>query len=154
LVIGTDERQRCLRVLALASTGELAERWRHWDPAPAVELVRGPEAGIVMVRGRIGGGGDRFNLGEATVARATVRLHGAGLRADAIGTSYVLGTDLEHARLGAIFDALLQDEAQCDRVLGDVIAPLQAAQDERDAVARAEARGTLVDFFTVAREHE
>ena len=74
-----------------------------------MQAIRGPEAGLVMVRARIDGGGARFNLGEATVTRATVRLHGEPLAATAVGTSYVLGTDLGHARLAAVFDGLLSD---------------------------------------------
>jgi alpha-D-ribose 1-methylphosphonate 5-triphosphate synthase subunit PhnG len=107
-----------------------------------------------MVRARTDGGGARFNLGEATVARATVRLHGEPLAAATVGTSYVLGTDLQHARLAAIFDGLLSDAGQRGRVLAEVVAPLEREQAERDGLRRAEARSTLVDFFTVAREHE
>jgi alpha-D-ribose 1-methylphosphonate 5-triphosphate synthase subunit PhnG len=66
----------------------------------------------------------------------------------------VLGNDLEHARYGALFDALLQDPGQQPGVLTEVIEPLEAAQQTRDANQRAEARATVVDFFTVAREHE
>ena len=43
----------------------------------------------------------------------------------AVGTSYVLGTDLEHARLAAIFDGLLSDAGQRERVLAEVVAPLE-----------------------------
>jgi alpha-D-ribose 1-methylphosphonate 5-triphosphate synthase subunit PhnG len=34
-----------------------------------------------------------------------------------------------------------------------VIAPLERSRAEADDVRAAEARSTLVDFFTVAREH-
>ena len=100
-------RQRWMRTLALADPDALDAAWRDWEPKPAVQAIRGPEAGLVMVRARTDGGGARFNLGEATVTRATVRLHGEPLAAAAVGTSYLLGTDLEHARLAAIFDGLL-----------------------------------------------
>ncbi len=149
----TQVRRAWMRILAGASPAELADQWHRREPTPDVELLRGPEAGLVMVRGRIGGG-DRFNLGEATVTRATVRLHGAPLRGEVIGTSYVLGGDLDHARYGAMFDALLQDPGQQEQVLAEVIEPLAAAQLARDAQARSQARSTVVDFFTVAREHE
>jgi alpha-D-ribose 1-methylphosphonate 5-triphosphate synthase subunit PhnG len=76
------------------------------------------------------------------------------LAADAVGTCYVLGTDLEHARLAAIFDGLLADVGLRERVLAEVIAPLDQTQAERDRVRGAEARSTMVDFFSVAREHE
>ena len=147
-------RQRWMRTLATANPDDLDAAWRGWEPKPAVQPIRGPESGLVMVRARIDGGGARFNLGEATVTRATVRLHGEPLAAEAVGTSYVLGTDLEHARLAAIFDGLLCDAAHQDRVLAEVIAPLELARAERDAERNAEARSTVVDFFTVSREHE
>ena len=146
-------RQRWMRTLAAAGPDTLGAAWQDWEPKPAVHPVRGPEAGLVMVRARVGGGGARFNLGEATVTRATVRLHGEPLARDTVGTSYVLGTDLEHARLAAIFDGLLADAVLRERVLAEVIAPLAQAQAERDRLRQAEARSTLVDFFTVAREH-
>jgi alpha-D-ribose 1-methylphosphonate 5-triphosphate synthase subunit PhnG len=147
-------RQRWMRALAMADPAALDVAWQGWTPKPDVQPIRGPEAGLVMVRARTDGGGARFNLGEATVVRATVRLHGPPLAADSVGTSYVLGTDLEHARLAAIFDGLLADAGQRERVLTEVIVPLEQAQAVRDAAALAEARSTLVDFFTVSREHE
>ncbi|HEY0247677.1 MAG TPA: phosphonate C-P lyase system protein PhnG [Gryllotalpicola sp.] len=147
-------RQRCMRAFALADRTALEQAWAAWSPAPEIEAVRGPERGLVMVRGRIGGSGDRFNLGEATVARATVRLHGGALANDTVGTSYLLGTDLEHARLAAIFDGLLLDPTLRARVLSEVVEPLETAQREHEAAEQADARSTLVDFFTVSREHE
>ncbi|MGH3290764.1 MAG: phosphonate C-P lyase system protein PhnG [Trebonia sp.] len=147
-------RQRWMRALALADPEALDAAWQGWQPKPAVQPIRGPEAGLVMVRARTDGGGARFNLGEATVTRATVRLFGEPLAAATVGTSYVLGTDLEHARLAAIFDGLLSDAGQRERVLAQVVAPLEQEQAERDGIRHAEARSTLVDFFTVAREHE
>ena len=148
------ERQRWMHTLAMAETDALATAWDEWAPKPEVEAIRGPEAGLVMVRSRIDAGGAKFNLGEATVARATVRLHGEALADDVLGTSYVLGTDLEHARLAAIFDGLLLDEAHRQRVQAEVIRPLADRQLARDEERRADARSTLVDFFTVSREHE
>lgn len=143
-----------MRTLAMADPAALDAAWQGWAPKPAVQAIRGPEAGLVMVRARADSGGARFNLGEATVVRATVRLHGEPLADDSVGTSYVLGTDLEHARLAAIFDGLLADAAQRERVLAEVITPLEQAQTERDRERLAEARSTLVDFFTISREHE
>lgn len=147
-------RQQWMRTLAMANPDALDAAWRGWEPKPAVQPIRGPEAGLVMVRARIDGDGARFNLGEATVTRATVRLHGGPLAAESVGTSYVLGTDREHARLAAIFDGLLCDPTHQDRVLAEVIAPLELAKAERDGVRNAEARSTTVNFFTVSREHE
>ena len=55
---------------------------------PAHEDLREPENGLVMVRGRIGGDGAPFNLGEATVSRAAVRLS-----TGEVGFGYTLGRD-------------------------------------------------------------
>lgn len=141
------------RVLATARVDELERRWAAWPDRPDVATVRGPETGLVMVQARIGGTGVRCNLGEATVTRATVRLRGGGIAADALGTAYVLGGDERHAELAAIFTAMLGDERLGPIAEADVIAPLAAALAGRDAHERARARATVVDFFTVAREH-
>ena len=154
-------------MLAGATHTDLAALWSAWGEQPEVHYLRGPEAGLVMVQGRIGGTGDRFNLGEATVTRATVLLRGTGSATntgtstdtdtdtdEVTGTSYVLGSHPEHAGLAAVFDALLSAPTQRARVLADVIEPLEREQANRDAVAQADARSTVVDFFTVAREHE
>jgi len=144
-------RRRTARVLAGASEADLSALWDAWPDRPDIEYVRGPEAGLVMVQGRVGGTGDRFNFGEATVSRATVVAR--GIQSETIGTAYVLGSHPEHAGLAAIFDALLAGDAH-ERVLADVIVPLENAQAERDARTRADARKTVVDFFTVAREND
>lgn len=143
-------RRRTARVLADATEAELSALWDAWPERPEIEYLRGPEAGLVMVQGRVGGTGDRFNLGEATVSRATVVARGE--RTETVGTAYVLGSHPEHAGLAAIFDALLAGDEH-ERVLADVIVPLEKAQTERDARSRTDARRTVVDFFTVAREN-
>ena len=57
-----------------------------------------------MVRGRAGGGGAPFNLGEMTATRCTVRTDGGF-----VGHAYVAGRDERLAELAALVDALLQD---------------------------------------------
>ena len=57
----------------------------------------------MMVRGRIGGDGAPFNLGEATVSRAAVRL-----ATGEIGFGYALGRDRQKAQMIALCDALIQ----------------------------------------------
>src|ERR1700736_3082341 len=71
------ERKAAMAVLADCDAAEIA---RHLGAIalPAHENLREPENGLVMVRGRIGGDGRPFNLGEATVSRAAVRLASGG----------------------------------------------------------------------------
>ena len=110
----------------------------------AYRVLRGPEAGLVMVRGRTGGGGAPFNLGEMTVTRCTVRTE-AGF----VGHAYVAGRNERQAELAALADALLQDPLRQAALLEDVIEPLAAAQQaRRDAVA-AKAAATRVQFFAM-----
>ncbi|MCR5977360.1 phosphonate C-P lyase system protein PhnG [Gordonia jinghuaiqii] len=147
-------RQKWMHTLASAPAAAVDAAWQRWEPKPAVQHIRGPQSGLVMLRARIDSAGDRFNLGEATVTRATVRLHDGPLTADAVGSAYILGTNREHALAAACFDALLCDDAQRPRVLAEVIDPMRTAATRLDTARRAEARSTLVDFFNVSREHE
>ena len=113
---------------------------------PAHEDLREAENGLVMVRGRIGGDGAPFNLGEATVSRAAVRL-----ATGEVGFGYTLGRDAEKARMIALCDALVQSgefadavEARCSRRCARRCSP------ERDRKA-AETAATRVDFYTLVR---
>jgi alpha-D-ribose 1-methylphosphonate 5-triphosphate synthase subunit PhnG len=138
-------RKRAMGLLARASTAELQAGWQAIDPKPEVHPVRGPETGLVMVRGRVGGGGDPFNLGEATVSRATVRL-----ASGEIGHGQLLGNDREKARLAAIFDALHQrpEHRSVVEQLIDAVESRIHAEDRKHAEQTA---ATRVDFFTMVR---
>lgn len=141
-----DRRKRVVNLLARAHVQELAAAWALLDPKPTWQALRGPETGLVMVRGRIGGGGAPFNLGEATVSRATVRL-----ATGVVGHAQALGTDREKARLAAIFDALWQEPAGCQFVETQLLEPIESrifAEDKRRA---EETAATRVDFFTMVR---
>ena len=105
-----------------------ARRWRCWRrPKPTISRAafglvgddvefaepRPVETGLVMLRGRIGGDGAPFNVGEATVTRAAVRL--------AVGRTSALpmcsAATEEGARRAALCDALWQadDYRRADR---------------------------------------
>ncbi len=139
-------RKAAMALLAQATAREMNEFWANWHDKPQVETLRGPETGLVMVRGRIGGGGAPFNLGEATVTRATVRLDSG-----AVGHAYALGREREKVRLAAVFDALWQDESQRGAVENVVLAPIAQRLDDDLQVKRAETAATKVDFFTMVR---
>lgn len=139
-------RREAMAVLAGATAGELKRLWNEAGLTVESEVLRGPETGLVTVRGRIGGGGDAFNVGEATVTRATVRT-----ASGQVGHAYLLGRDSERARLAAIIDALLKDPATAADVEARVLGPLRTAS-ETDRKRRAEeTAATKVDFFTLVR---
>jgi alpha-D-ribose 1-methylphosphonate 5-triphosphate synthase subunit PhnG len=140
------DRRLAMALLASAEEAELEAAWAAWPDRPEVEDLRKPACGLVMVRGRIGGDGAPFNLGEATVTRAAVRL-ASGI----IGHAYLLGRAPGRARLAAIFDALWQDEATRSRVEVEVLAKVRARIEAALARTSAETAATRVEFFTVTR---
>ncbi|MDX8437086.1 phosphonate C-P lyase system protein PhnG [Mesorhizobium abyssinicae] len=139
-------RKAAMATLAQSAGDELAQLWSQAGLPLEAELLRGPETGLVTVRGRIGGGGAPFKVGEATVTRATVRLPSGQ-----VGHSYALGRDRQKAKLAAIADALWQDPAHREIVETRVIAPLRTVLSEAQEKRRAETAATKVDFFTMVR---
>lgn len=133
-----------LSSLPLAELRAAAER--HLADAPSCVPVRGPEVGLVMVRGRVGGGGAPFNLGEASVTRASVRLATGEL-----GHALVLGRETEKAALIARLDALGQTAAWGDVVQARIVAPALSAAAARRQERAEETEATRVDFFTLVR---
>ena len=145
------ERQRWLAVLAHAPRA-LLERFAGAISDDAFLRLRAPEVGMTMLRARIGNGGDRFNLGDATVTRCVVRHRGACGRL-AAGVGYVLGRDEARAEWVARLDAMLQQPEHHEALMRDVIAPLSAAIAARRAQDAARAASSRVDFQTLAPEN-
>jgi len=137
------ERRRWMAVLARAGGAEIAALLDALPPLPAHERLRAPETGLVMVRGRAGGDGGAFNLGEMTVTRCAVRV------GDVVGHAYVAGRDKSQAELAALLDATLQDPARRTALMEAVIEPLAARQAAaREAEARR-AAATRVEFLAM-----
>lgn len=138
-------RQAVMALLARASTSELDAMLTRLAPIPAASDLRPTETGLVMLRGRTGGDGAPFNLGEATVSRAAVHLEGG-----ATGFAYRLGRNVGAARAAAIIDALWQDEEWRGAVEA-AVEPVRARLEAEADGARAETAATKVDFFTLVR---
>jgi alpha-D-ribose 1-methylphosphonate 5-triphosphate synthase subunit PhnG len=137
-------RQHWMSVLARASAAAIESALTRDRPLPVWTRVRGPETGLVMVRGRAGGSGSPFNLGEMTVTRCTVRL-----ASGATGHAYVAGRDERQAELAAIADALLQDPATGEVLCDQLIRPLAEAQREQRSTRAEKAAATRVEFFAM-----
>ncbi len=138
------DRKRWMSVLARASAEELRARLDVCAKLPAHVRLRGPESGLVMVRGRAGGAGAAFNLGEMSVTRCTVK---AGAQ---VGHAYIAGRDFLRAELAALVDAGLQDPERHADLIETVVVPLARAQAERRKEAAERAAATKVEFFTMA----
>jgi alpha-D-ribose 1-methylphosphonate 5-triphosphate synthase subunit PhnG len=139
-------RARWIAALAFAGTDFLERQLAALDPAPSWRALRGPEIGLALLRGRIGGSGDPFNFGETTIARAAV-LTPDGKQ----GFGYVAGRDLRHAELAAVFDALLQDESQRKDLFERIVLPVEASRRADQARRAAEVAPSKVEFFTMVR---
>jgi alpha-D-ribose 1-methylphosphonate 5-triphosphate synthase subunit PhnG len=139
------QRKAAMAVLAHATAGEIAGQLAA-IALPAYENLREAENGLVMVRGRIGGDGAPFNLGETTVSRAAVRL-----ASGEVGFGYTLGRDRDKARMIALCDALAQSNEFAGSVEAEVIAPLRTAMLARRHQRATETAATRVEFYTMVR---
>ena len=138
----TSERQDWMGLLARAAPDRLA---RLFPDLPPHRFLRAPEVGAVMVRGRIGGTGPAFNLGEMTVTRCALCL------ADGpVGHAHVQGRDKAHATLAAVIDALMQTD-HADRLRSAVLDPLAAEEAAHRTSRAVKAAATKVEFFTLVR---
>ncbi|MEX1081827.1 MAG: phosphonate C-P lyase system protein PhnG [Halofilum sp. (in: g-proteobacteria)] len=140
-------RQRRLALLARARLTQLRACWQGLDGAPGVTRLRGPEIGLAMIRGRMDARGDRFNLGEVTMTRASVRLDD-----DTIGHGYVLGRSLEHAEWVATYDALAQQARFAQVIEATLLAPTEHAVEAARAQRRRRAGATRCSFDALVRE--
>jgi len=135
-------RQAWMATLARTSTDTLQNLIDDTGVEVNYTMPRPPEIGLCMVRGKMGGNGQRFNLGEMTVTRCVVQLED-----NTAGISYVLGRDRRHAELAAVADALLINGSMNESVLSPMNESIQKKRQVRaEAVA-----STKVDFFTLVR---
>ena len=138
-------RKAWLGLLAKAPHARLLELTGTIDRSEPIQWLRPPEIGAVMVRGRIGGSGGPFNLGEMTVTRASLRL-----ACGAVGHGYVQGRSRPAAEAAALVDALMQT-ATAGTVRSAVLEPLEREMTARSETRAAKAAATRVEFFTMAR---
>lgn len=134
-----------MATLAKASAGLLERCVGSLGELPKYTFLRAPEIGLTMVRGRVGGTGQLFNLGEMTLTRCVVRLE------DLVGFAYVGGRAPRHAEQAAVCDALLQHPQWRDRVISQVIYPLSAEYKQQQHLQASQTAATQVDFLTMVR---
>ena len=140
-------RQHWMAVLARAETEALETYWQRLPAPPEYRFLRRPEIGMAMVRGRAGGTGSAFNLGEVTVTRCVV-----GLEAGIQGFAYITGRCRRHAELAALFDALMQTEGEHHGPA--LIEPLHEQWLEQRRQTSRKAAATKVNFMTMVRESQ
>jgi len=135
-----------MAVLAHSDAAGIASRLEA-IAVPVYENLREPENGLVMVRGRIGGDGAPFNLGEATShappfgfrARGGLRLHAWPRSAE--------------GAMIALCDALVQSDEFADAVESKVIAPLrtQMISERSERLRKPRRRGSISTRWCAVR---
>ncbi|MEM8811574.1 MAG: phosphonate C-P lyase system protein PhnG [Pseudomonadota bacterium] len=141
-----NQRRRAMEAFARADRRELEDGLEDLMARKTWSYLRPPEVGLVMARGRTGGSGAPFNLGELTVTRCAVALEDGGT-----GHALVMGRDRERTRLAALADAFWQHADSRDAVESRIIEPVLARLQTEDRRVGAETAATKVDFFTLAR---
>jgi alpha-D-ribose 1-methylphosphonate 5-triphosphate synthase subunit PhnG len=67
------------------------------------------------------------------------------------GYAMVQGSDQEHARLAALFDALLQMPAFHEKVMATLMLALKTKEQQKNQNLAREISDTTVEFFTLKR---
>ncbi|MBL8675802.1 MAG: phosphonate C-P lyase system protein PhnG [Rhodospirillales bacterium] len=142
----SSERAEWLGVLARATREELEVALGALDPPPRHTVLKPAETGLVMLRGRAGGTGATFNMGEMSVTRCVVDVDST-----AIGVGYVAGRDRRRAELVAILDGALQDPARRPAIARDLLSPVALRREAARRATACKAAATKVDFFTLVR---
>jgi alpha-D-ribose 1-methylphosphonate 5-triphosphate synthase subunit PhnG len=145
------ERREWLTLLSRAPI-DLLESTMAVHASDALQWLRAPETGLMMVQARVGGTGERFNLGEITVTRCALRLGDKANDRSKVGVAYVTGRNHRRAQLAALADAMLQDDVQRDMLEKTLLTPTREHLSRARAERYARAQSTKVEFFTVARE--
>ncbi len=146
----TTARAQWLALLARAPLALLETSLQpHLQATP--HWLRKPETGLMMVEGRAGGTGERFNLGEMTVTRCALRLSNSPEHRH-VGIAYIAGRSHRHAYLAAVADALLLDDSHHAKLEQQLLVPVRRLLAEQKALRQERADTSKVDFFTVARE--
>ena len=139
------ERQAWMKILAKSSVINIERQVQTLGKLPEYSFLRSPEIGLTMVRGRAGGTGEVFNLGEMTITRCVVKI------LNATGFGYVKGRSKRHAELAAVCDGLLQQDEWSFRVQNKVIKPLQTIIQQKQEKQKRQTEATKVEFFTMLR---
>ncbi|MBL4692020.1 MAG: phosphonate C-P lyase system protein PhnG [Magnetovibrio sp.] len=140
------QRQNWMSLLARGDVEHFERTWSGIDLKPDYDVLRAADTGMVMVRGRAGGDGQRFNLGEMTVTRCSVRM-----RNGIIGHAYLAGRNKRQATLAAIFDAMLQAPGCLDTFKASLLDPIQDALAKKQSNTDRKVASTRVNFFTMVR---
>ena len=140
-----EKRKSWMSLLATSNKNDLLNLWEQKKINIRYDWLRTPEIGSIMAQGRMGVTGDKFNIGEVTITRCSLKLN-----CGTIGHSYVQGRSKKKAEISALCDALMQTKMSKE-INKNIIIPLgKIKKDNKDKIL-SKAEATKVDFFTLVR---
>ena len=139
------DRSKWMSILSKSSDKSLANLFQSTEIYSAYKILKKPEIGSVMVRGKIGGTGELFNVGEVTITRCSILLNTGKM-----GFSYIQGRNKKKAITAAICDALMQTHLS-PQIRNKILIPLIKEEELRKKNIAKKAKATKVDFFTLVR---
>ncbi len=142
-------RQRWMRALALGEEKALEEALRQYPSLPIYSYLRKPETGMLMLEGKAGSTGQRFNVGEMLVTRCAVALEHNATKFE--GHAYIMGNKPRHAAMAAVLDALMQCDSFSEDLETRLVAPLLEKHAQKQENTAVQTAATKVDFFTMVR---
>ena len=140
-----EKRKSWMSLLATSNQSDLLNLWEQKKINIRYEWIRTPEIGSIMAQGRMGVTGDKFNIGEVTITRCSLKLN-----CGTIGHSYVQGRSKKKAEISALCDALMQTEMS-NEINKSIIIPLEKIKKNNKDKILSKAEATKVDFFTLVR---
>lgn len=140
------QRQSLLAVLSKSAYEDIHNSWQLLGINPGYHCLKEPEIGMVMVKGKAGGNGQPFNLGEMTVTRTVVQLD-----TQQLGFGYTAGRDKEKSKLVAIIDACFQLPEYISLIEKKLINPLSEKLKHKHQQLDENVEATKVNFFTMVR---
>jgi alpha-D-ribose 1-methylphosphonate 5-triphosphate synthase subunit PhnG len=140
-----EKRKFWMSLLATSSQSDLLNLWEQKKIKVNYVWLRTPEIGSIMAQGRMGVTGDKFNIGEVTITRCSLKLN-----CGTIGHSYVQGRSKKKAEISALCDALMQTKMSKE-INKNIIIPLEKIKKDNKDKILSKAEATKVDFFTLVR---
>jgi alpha-D-ribose 1-methylphosphonate 5-triphosphate synthase subunit PhnG len=140
-----EKRKSWMSLLATSNQSDLLNLWEQKKIKVNYVWLRTPEIGSIMAQGRMGVTGDKFNIGEVTITRCSLKLN-----CGTIGHSYVQGRSKKKAEISALCDALMQTKMSKE-INKNIIIPLEKIKKDNKRKILSKAEATKVDFFTLVR---
>ena len=140
-----EKRKFWMSLLATSIQSDLLNLWEQKKIKVNYVWLRTPEIGSIMAQGRMGVTGDKFNIGEVTITRCSLKLN-----CGTIGHSYVQGRSKKKAEISALCDALMQTKMSKE-INKNIIIPLEKIKKDNKDKILSKAEATKVDFFTLVR---